>query len=163
MKKSTKVILSILCIILFLAVGFILKQPAKVPGVKVEMTEVLPNGQSKVIPPFMSMNEEDLRWILEKQTLLEELISDKMATDRDKVRIHLGTEPGGDAADILSCAITLAVEQGLKEETLNAILDLIVEEVSEAGTQHAVLRKEDIIIMNGKGEVLYSGDEQLLP
>ncbi|SHN78128.1 hypothetical protein [Desulfitobacterium chlororespirans] len=163
MKKSPKVIVSILCIILFLAVGFIVKQPAQVPGVKVEMTEVLPNGQSKVIPPLMSANGEDLLWILEKQTLLEGLIADKIAADRDKVRIHLAAEPSGDAAEILSCAVTLAVEQELKEETLDAIPDLIVEEVAEAGTQQAILRKEDITIMNNKGEVLYPGAERLLP
>lgn len=163
MKKSTKVIISILCFLLFVAVGFIVKQPAQVPGVKVEMTEVLPNGQSKVIPPLMSVNGEDLLWLHEKEALLEGLIADQIAADRDRVRIHLVAEPGGVAAEVLSCAVTLAVEQGLNKETLHAIPDLIMEEVSEASAPHAILRKKDIVIMNNNGEVLYPGEGQLLP
>ncbi|AFM01210.1 hypothetical protein Desde_2907 [Desulfitobacterium dehalogenans ATCC 51507] len=160
MMKSKKIILSILCIFLFFIGILIVKLPEKVPTVEVEMSEVLSNGQSKVIPPIISIEEVVPLWIREKETNLASLVADKMAVDRDMVRIHFTTVPDGDAG-MVSCSVVLAVEQGLKEETLNNILDLIVEEASEAGTQQTMLRKEDIIILNSKNEIVYPGNARL--
>lgn len=117
--------------------------------VQVEMTEVLANGQTVVVEPEMEIDDELAYWLFEKKTELKDLISKQINLESESVLVTLS--PISEAEDF-SCTMVLVTDSIMDDATIQQVVDNIISFISEQGGK---IHKENILITNGSGEILY--------
>lgn len=120
-----------------------------VPEVTTTMEQILPDGR-KVPVELITVDEETLQWRLQKQSALTQTIAKTAGLNESDVKIMLASL---DSNLKISCTMVLRTEDKIENELADQIRAEVIKAVEEDALG-AKIRKEDIIISNGNGQVI---------
>lgn len=120
-----------------------------VPEVTATMEEVLPDGR-KVPVELVTVDEETLQWLLQKQSALTQTIAKTAGLNESDVKIMLASL---DSNSKISCTMVLKTEGQIENKLADQIREEVIQAVEE-DPLGAKIRKEDITISNGNGQIL---------
>lgn len=122
-----------------------------------KMYEILPDGERQLVAPDADSpaSEEELIWKREKQKALASWSARQFALELSQIKVvFFEAEREGVSQGALACSVMFNTEQEIQAESLTPLVDKIIETVEGTNFMYTI-SKEDIMIMNRKGALLY--------
>ena len=124
---------------------------------KGEMTEILPNGESKVIASD-EIEESVVESLIDIESQLAFVIAEQTNLKSSDVTVKVSATANSEKKDNYTflCVVVLSQKDSkLDDETINKVVESMISTISTQDVMKGTIRSEDIVITNSNNDVLY--------